>query len=76
MPAATPAPAAPPLVAIRHPRSWPLAFGDYRTGGVIHQVDAATAERLRARGFELVTSDPAPAAAPDTTAKAAADQPV
>ena len=53
----------PPLVtvALRHPGSWPLAFGPYRTGGVIHHVDPATAARLLARGFERVsatTTDP------------------
>ena len=63
-PRAAPPPAA--LVALRHPRSWPLAFGDYRTGGVIHQVDPATAERLLARGFERV-SDADPDAATDAT---------
>ena len=65
MPAATPAPATPSLVAIRHPRSWPLAFGDYLTGGVIHQVDPATAERLLARGFERVPDPPARTAPTD-----------
>lgn len=70
-PRAAPPPAA--LVALRHPRSWPLAFGDYRTGGVIHQVDPATAERLLARGFERVHPDPAPAA-PDA-APLSADPP-
>ncbi len=41
-------------VAIRHPGAWPLAFGPYATGGMIHAVDPATAERLLARGFERV----------------------
>lgn len=43
-------------VAIRHPGAWPLAFGPYATGGVIHHVDPATANRLLARGFERVTA--------------------
>lgn len=71
-PAPAPAPAADspgtaPMVAMRHPQDWPLAFGPYRTGGVIHQVDAATAEFYRRKGFELVSpadaQPPAPAAA-------------
>lgn len=60
-PPPAPAPAPPPPVAIRHPGPWPVAFGAYATG-VVHQVDAATAERLLARGFVRVTgATPAPA---------------
>lgn len=53
----------PPLVAIHHPGTWPLGFGPYATGGVIHYVDPATAERLLARGFKPIT-DPAPVIIP------------
>ena len=52
-----PTQAAPPLIAVRHPGHWPLAFGPYATGGVIHRVDRIAAERLLARGFELVGTD-------------------
>lgn len=45
----------PVTVAIRHPGIWPMAFGPYRTGGIIHHVDPTTAERLFARGFERVS---------------------
>ena len=55
----------PPLVAIRHPGAWPLAFGPYATGGVIHHVDPATANRLLARGFERVPDPPARTAPTD-----------
>ena len=52
---AGPGPAAPlATVALRHPGTWPLAFGPYVTGGVIHHVDPDTAARLLARGFERV----------------------
>lgn len=52
-------------VAIRHPGAWPLAFGPYVTGGVIHHVDPDTAARLLARGFERVPDPPARAAPTD-----------
>lgn len=56
-PAHAPKPA--PTIRVRHPGSHatgaPLAIGPYATGGVIHVVSPATAERLLARGFERVT---------------------
>ena len=42
-------------IAIRHPGTWPMAFGPYATGGAVHHVDPTTAERLLARGFERVS---------------------
>lgn len=62
----SPTAATPASVRVRHPGAEVAAFGPYATGGVIHEVDAATAERLLARGFERVPDahpDPASASA-------------
>ena len=67
--------AAPSLIAVRHPRAWPLAFGDYATGGVIHRVDADTAALLLRKGFVKVPDAPpgsAPAESPAASASAQA----
>ena len=62
-------------VAIRHPGAWPLAFGPYVTGGAVHQVDPATAARLLARGFEIVSDAEADAATDATRPPADATPP-
>lgn len=72
LPSPAPRAASPPAtIRVRHPGSHasgaPLAIGPYATGGVIHAVDAATAARLLARGFERVVdaplaADPTPSA--------------
>jgi hypothetical protein len=49
--------AAPARVRVRYPGAWPLRFGDYATNNVIHEVDAALAARLMARGFVRVDPD-------------------
>jgi len=60
------APKPAPTIHVRHPGSHasgdPLAFGPYATGGMIHAVDPATAARLLARGFEIVSDAEADAA--------------
>ncbi len=55
----------PTKVRLAYPGQWPLRFGDYATGNVIHEVDADLAPLLLARGFVRVESDQPPKSSED-----------